>query len=133
MNRTTKIFQIEDTDLFKQQLFEWAQSFQDITYLDSHTAKNHQDFYSQFDALLAVDAFTAIKTDALDGFSKLNDYQLITNDWLFGFMSFELKEDSHHLPSKQENLIDSRALFFSTKKAHPLKKQSSILPLFTFV
>jgi para-aminobenzoate synthetase component 1 len=126
MNRTTKIFQIEDTDLFKQQLFEWAQSFQDITYLDSHTAKNHQDIYSQFDALLAVDAFTAIKTDALDGFSKLNDYQLITNDWLFGFMSFELKEDSHHLPSKQENLIDFPELYFFQPKKLILLKNNQV-------
>jgi len=126
MNRTIKVFQVDDQTIFKQQMFQWSHASEDIVYLDSHSSKNHQDNFSQFEALLAVDAFTAIKTDALDGFAKLNDYQQSTNDWIFGFISFELREDTHHLPSKKQNNIDFPDLYFFQPKKLILLKNNQV-------
>lgn len=116
MKRTTKSFNVQCAETFKMQMFLWSKGFDEIQFLDSNTGYNHKDIYTNFDCLLAVEAFTAIKTDAFQGFEKLNDYQKITNDWLFGFLSFDLKEDSHHLACQKDNPLESSALYFFQPK-----------------
>ena len=68
----------------------WAQQFDDVVWLDSN---NDNQKYSSYDAVLAVDAFTSIKTDYINAFDKLNEYQSITQDWLFGYLTYDLKND----------------------------------------
>uniref|UniRef100_UPI004048E609 hypothetical protein n=1 Tax=Flavobacterium sp. TaxID=239 RepID=UPI004048E609 len=45
---------------FKNQLLHWANQHREVVFLDSN--QYHQQ-YSSYDAVLAVDAFTSIKTD----------------------------------------------------------------------
>ena len=77
--RTTYTQQLKHPENFKQQLLLWSQQFDDIVWLDSN---QHQDRYSSYDAILAVDAFTAIKTDHFDAFERLKEYQASTMDWI---------------------------------------------------
>ena len=75
----------------------WAQQFDAISWLDSN---QYNQKYSSFDAVLAVDEFTSIKTDYTNAFDKLKEYQSITNDYLFGYLSYDLKNDVENLSSK---------------------------------
>ena len=79
MKRSSQSFFIEDISLFKQKLFAWSRLFNEVAFLDSNTSQNHQDIYSSFDFLLAVEGFTSIKTDSFNGFEKLNDFQKNAN------------------------------------------------------
>jgi len=64
-----------------------------------------------------VDAFTSIQTDSFNGFKKLNEYQSITNDWIFGYLSYDLKNDSEPLKSQNFDGLDFPDLcFFQPKK-----------------
>mgnify|MGYP006212936249 FL=1 len=60
MLRATKVFSVEHPEIFKQKLLIWANQFREIVFLDSN---NYHHKYFNYDAVLAVDAFTSIKTD----------------------------------------------------------------------
>ena len=97
MTRTVKIFSIENPAHFQQQLLEWSNSFREVVYLDSN--QYHQK-YTSYDVVLAVDAFTSIQTDYIHAFDDLHQYQSQTKDWLFGYLSYDLKNDTEALTSK---------------------------------
>ena len=98
---------------FKQQLVGWGQQFREITFLDSNSFSNE---YSSFDCVLAVDAFTSVKTDCHNAFEDLKQYQQTTKDWLFGYLSYDLKNDVEHLESNNYDGLDFPDLFFFQPK-----------------
>ncbi|SFD04132.1 aminodeoxychorismate synthase component I [Algibacter pectinivorans] len=116
--RTKRIHTFEDIEKFKTQLLNWAQQFDEVVWLDSNpkTNKNGQKHYS-YDAILAVEAFTSIKTDYHQGFEKLKEYQGYTNDWIFGYLTYDLKNDTEALKSSNfDGLGFSDLCFFQPKK-----------------
>lgn len=62
--------------------------------------------------MLAVDALTSIKTDFTNAFEALQQYQQITNDWLFGYLSYDLKNDTEALVSRNFDGLGFPDLFF---------------------
>ena len=94
--RTTKTYDISSFPNFKTQLLHWANQFREVVLLDSNAY--HQK-YSSYDAVLAVDAFTSIKTDYENAFQDLYQYQSQTKDWLFGYLSYDVKNDTEELQS----------------------------------
>jgi para-aminobenzoate synthetase component 1 len=104
---------IEDPITFKQQLVEWGQQFREIIFLDSNSFSNE---YSSFDCVLAADAFTSIKTDYHNAFEDLKQYQQTSKDWLFGYLSYDLKNDVEHLESNNSDGLDFPDLFFFQPK-----------------
>ncbi|RZS92562.1 aminodeoxychorismate synthase component I [Aquimarina brevivitae] len=111
--RTEKQFTITNIESFKQKSLYWAQRFDDILFLDSNT---HHDIHGAFDFIIAVDAFTALKTDYKDAFKKLEEYQSLTNDWLFGYISYDLKNDTEHLVSENYDGLGFADLYFFQPK-----------------
>ncbi|WP_298312892.1 aminodeoxychorismate synthase component I [uncultured Aquimarina sp.] len=117
--RSTKIYTLDNSSEFKIRLLQWAQQFDDILWLDSNT---YSQKYSSYDAILAVDAFTSIKTDYYSSFDKLKEYQEQTADWIFGYLSYDLKNDVEKLVSKNQDNLDFPDLyFFQPKKIFLLK------------
>ncbi len=111
--RTTYTHQLKDPENFKQQLLLWSQQFDDIVWLDSN---QHQNQYSSYDAVLAVDAFTAIKTDYFDAFERLKEYQTLTKDWIFGYLTYDLKNTSENLKSENFDDLEFPDLYFFQPK-----------------
>ncbi|BDU25258.1 anthranilate synthase component I family protein [Flavobacterium sp. GSB-24] len=110
---------IANPELFKQQLLSWAQQFREVIFLDSNS---YPQQYSNFDCLLAVDAFTSLKTDYYNAFEDLKQYQQNTKDWLFGYLSYDLKNDIENLHSKNfDGLNFPDLFFFQPKKLFILK------------
>lgn len=72
--------------------------------------------YSSFDCLLAVDAFTSIKTDFHNAFEDLKQYQQTTRDWLFGYLTYDLKNDVEELQSANFDGLEFPDLFFFQPK-----------------
>ena len=58
--RTKRIFTITSAKKLKDQLLQWAQQFDEVVWLDSN---NHEQMYGNYDAILAVEAFTLLKSD----------------------------------------------------------------------
>ena len=72
--------------------------------------------YSSYDCILAVDAFTSIKTDYHNAFEDLKQYQQISTDWLFGYLAYDLKNDIEVLHSNNFDGLDFPDLFFFQPK-----------------
>ena len=114
---TKDIFQFSD---FKNQLLHWANQHREVVFLDSNSY--HQK-YSSYDAVLAVDAFTSIKTDYENAFQDLYQYQSQTKDWLFGYLSYDLKNDTEDLHSNNfDGLAFPDLFFFQPKKLFLIKE-----------
>ena len=106
-------------DRFKQQLLTWAQQFCEVIFLDSNS---YPQQYSSFDCLLAVDAFTSLKTDFHNAFDDLKQYQQTTKDWLLGYLSYDLKNNVEDLKSNNFDGLEFPDLFFfQPKKIFVLK------------
>ena len=118
----TSIFKtISNAAEFKSQLLAWSQQFREVVFLDSN--EYHQN-YSSYDYVLAVDAFTSVKTDFHNAFEDLHQYQSQTKDWLFGYLSYDLKNDIEDLKSTNFDGLDFPDLyFFQPKKLFLIKEK----------
>ena len=117
--RTKYIHTFENIEKFKHQILIWAQQFDDVVWLDSN---NYKQKYSSYDAVLAADAFTCIKTDYHQGFEKLKEYQTNVNDWIFGYLTYDLKNDIEVLKSNNFDELEFPDLyFFQPKKLFLIK------------
>ncbi len=117
--RTSIFKHISNTKEFKTQLLHWANQFREVTIFDSNDYK--QD-YSSYDLIVAVEAFTSIKTDYINAFEDLKQYQSNAKDWLFGYLSYDLKNDIENLKSKKfDGLEFPDVYFFQPKKLFLLK------------
>ncbi|WP_282042885.1 anthranilate synthase component I family protein [Winogradskyella flava] len=111
--RTKVQHSLKNPEDFKKQLLLWAQQFDDVVWLDSN---NHKDKYSSYDAILAVDAFTSLKTDCFDAFNRLQEYQTTTEDWIFGYLTYDLKNAIETLTSNNFDGLDFPELYFFQPK-----------------
>ena len=112
-------FKVRDVQGFKNRLFQWAQKFDEIAWLESN---GHTSKYDSFDGILAVDALTTLKTDYINAFEDLKEYQSQIADWLFGYLSYDLKNDIEALNSDNIDGLDFPDLyFFQPKKIISLK------------
>ncbi len=114
VNRTTKTITITDLNAIKKQLLSWAQQYEDIVWLDSNSYERQN--YPEYEAILAVDAFTSLKTDYQGAFDQLEEYQSTTKDWIFGYLSYDLKNDTERLTSKNDDSLDFADLYFFQPK-----------------
>ncbi|HEY4617718.1 MAG TPA: aminodeoxychorismate synthase component I, partial [Flavobacterium sp.] len=111
--RTSIHKHISDPKLLKQQLLIWSQQFREIIFMDSN---DYPQQYSNYDCLLAVDAFTSIKTDSQNAFEDLKQYQQTTKDWIFGYLAYDLKNDVEPLQSNNFDGLEFPDLFFFQPK-----------------
>lgn len=107
---------ILDIELIKQQLLCWANQFNEVIVLDSNSDSNQNTLYSSYDFIVAVDAFTSLKTDYDNSFKELVQYQNQTKDWLFGSISYDTKNAIELLSSKNKDELDFPDLFFYQPK-----------------
>ena len=112
-------------------MFEWSRQFEEIAWLDSN---EYDQSHSEFDAVLAVQAFTVLKTDFHQGFNKLQEYQQVTKDWIFGYLSYDLKNDVEQLSSRNyDNLHFPDLYFFQPAKIIQLKGETAIFQYLNMV
>ncbi|MGB3149187.1 MAG: anthranilate synthase component I family protein [Maribacter sp.] len=112
--RKTKTFTVDNSKDFKESLLAWAQQYDEVVWLDSN---DHRDIYSSFDALLAVEGLTALTTDYQNAFNDLAEYQSQVQDWIFGYLSYDLKNDVEQLVSSNfDGLQFPELYFFQPKK-----------------
>lgn len=107
--RTIRKYNLEDPSIFKKKLLSWSRKFHEISWLDSN---NYAQKESNFEAVLAVEGFTVLKTDYFNAFEKLREYQEKTADWIFGFLTYDLKNDIEYLKSENPDHLGFPDLYF---------------------
>ena len=109
MQRTTRTYSIKSISNLNEKLLQWAQQYETAVWLDSN---NHNQGYTSFHSILAVDEFTSIQTDVVNAFEKLKEYQSITQDYLFGYLSYDVKNATENLTSTNSDGLGFAELFF---------------------
>ena len=122
MNRTSYQIQPKNSAEFKTQLLFWAQQFKSVVWLDSN---NYHQKHASFDAVLAVDAISEIKTNYNKAFQQLKKFQTETNDYIFGYLGYDLKNDVEKLESNNfDGLHFPDLYFFQPKKIFFIKENT---------
>ncbi|WP_313777829.1 anthranilate synthase component I family protein [Flagellimonas meishanensis] len=116
--RKHQIFTIQDSLKIKDALLEWSKKFPSVVWLDSN---GHKDPYGFFEAALAVE-----QTDMSDaGVENIDELSAIIDkkhDWLFGYFSYDFKNDLEDLESRNfDGLSFPKIHFFRPSKLILLK------------
>ncbi len=119
MKRTSKKIQLRNTATFTEKLFDWSQQFNQIVWLDSN---KYEQNYTSYDAVLAIDAHAIIETSYENAFAELQQFKNKSKDYIFGYLSYDLKNDVEALTSNNlDGLGFSDLYFFQPKKIFLLK------------
>lgn len=111
--RATHTFTVSNIKTFKKQLLSWSQQYDKVVWLET----NHwQDTHSQLPAVLAVGAHKQLKTDYKGAFDKLQAFQTEVSDWLFGYLSYDLKNGIEALSSNNFDGLQFPDLYFFQPK-----------------
>ena len=100
-----------------QKALKWSQKFDEMVFLESN--KNLQTIkqkYGEFDAVLAVGAQKSLAIDSRNSFEQLKKFQARQKDFLFGYFSYDLKNDIEDLSSSNEDNINFPELYFFQPK-----------------
>ena len=115
MCKRTAIFKdLSNPKKFKEQLLTWANKHKTCIVLDSNS---HENQYSSFDFLVAVGVKSQLKLEnSKAAFKQLKQYYGNTNDTIFGYLSYDLKNNLEKLDSKNNDLLQFPELYFFQAK-----------------
>ena len=113
MKRKIKVYTPENISLFKKKLFKWSNQFNTSVCLDSN---NYNDRLGDLDAIVATDVHSKLPFTKSNSLNKLEAYLKETNDWLFGYFSYDLKNELEDLKSNNYSEFDFPNLFFFQPK-----------------
>ncbi|MEO6719778.1 MAG: anthranilate synthase component I family protein [Ferruginibacter sp.] len=96
-------FPINNFTEFRNKMLNWVQPFNIFCLLD-----NHQYHFEQpaFECLLAVESKKSIVANAGNAFELLKEFHDNEDDWLFGNLSYDLKNEMEQLTSMNFDGID---------------------------
>jgi para-aminobenzoate synthetase component 1 len=99
--------------LFKQKAMQLASTFEVCCCLDSN---NYKDPYSQYDCLIAFGLQEELSSDSGEAFANLKSFYESNKDWMFGLLSYELKNETEQLTSRHEDQLEFPDLYFFIPK-----------------
>lgn len=80
--------------------------------------------YFQYDAIFAFDSIKSIKSNN-DSFNKIQSFHNKEKDWLFGYLSYDLKNELYDLSSKNiDNINVDNIAFFIPRHVFLINKNS---------
>jgi para-aminobenzoate synthetase component 1 len=90
-------------------MLNWTKQFNIFCLLDNH---GYQFSHPQFECLLAAGAVHSITTGAGNAFTKLEQFADQHDDWVFGQLAYDLKNEVEDLRSENHDGIGFPDLFF---------------------
>ncbi len=110
--RQHSIFQIENIPLWKARLLHWAAQQEQAVYLDSNGQEENTHTGKGWECLVAAGALRVLECQAGQAFEQLKQFQKETQDWIFGFLSYDLKNETEQLFSRNFDGIGLPGLGF---------------------
>lgn len=105
---------ISVSSTFIDRLIHWANQFQYVSVLRSNPAGNYT--YPggiEYDQLVAIDAQFILKCSAGNAFQQLEEFKkLHAGKWIFGHLSYNLKEETEQIKSSHSDDIGFADLCF---------------------
>jgi len=105
---------ISNMDSFKTKLLIWSSQFQQSAFLNGQTDLSY-GCYLKYDLLLGVESLSEISPKN-NSFDKLKEYHDLHKDWLFGYLSYDLKNEIEDLSSDNDDYLHFPKLYFFQPK-----------------
>jgi len=96
-------------NLFKQKALAWADTFEVCAVLDSNT---YPDVYHQYDLLIAAGAKDELNAGCGAAFEALKAFYEKNHSWMFGLLSYDLKNETEALHSANPDPLGFPDLYF---------------------
>ncbi|MFH2095517.1 MAG: anthranilate synthase component I family protein [Bacteroidota bacterium] len=109
IKETYKITNIND---FKVRLLNWGRKFNHFIFLDSNRESidnSNAGKYETYDCIAAA-GNTRFISDT--GFTKLKEFCKAHKDWIFGYLSYDMKNYSEDISSKNPDYISAADMYF---------------------
>ena len=90
-------------------MLNWAQQFNIFCLLDNH---NYHNLPHTFECMLAAGCVDYIRADVGNAIEQLQQYISRKTSWLFGHISYDLKNEIEELSSSNPDRIQFPDLFF---------------------
>ena len=113
MKRSFTRFSHPDIEQLKLQLLHWSKRYSTTVVLDSNDY-THQE--TDYDFILATDPFSVVQSQSHHAFTALQTQLHSHSDWLFGYLSYDLKNGLEKLQSQNLDHLDFPELFFFQPK-----------------
>jgi para-aminobenzoate synthetase component 1 len=105
-------------------MLNWANQFNICCFLDNN---NYASIYHQHEAILAADALDIISCNAGNAFSSLQQFYDTRQDWLFGHLAYDLKNETFPgLHSSNKDGVGFPDLFFFQPRIIMLLKDQQV-------
>lgn len=95
--------------VFKQKALQYAASFDVCSYLDSH---DYSDKYGKHDCLIAFGVKKELSASVGQAFSAVKTFVEQHQDWMFGLLSYDLKNEIEVLEEPKTDLLNFPDLYF---------------------
>ena len=113
MKRSFTHFSHTDTEQLKLKLLHWSKRYSTTVVLDSNDYAHHE---TEYDFILATDPFSVVQSQSHHAFTALQTHLHSHSDWLFGYLSYDLKNGLEKLKSQNLDHLDFPELFFFQPK-----------------
>ncbi|HEX8608663.1 MAG TPA: chorismate-binding protein, partial [Pedobacter sp.] len=100
---------VEEIELFKQKALAWADGFDVCCYLDSN---NYSDPYGEYDFLIAAGVADELTCAVGNAFETWKAFYEVHKNWMFGFLSYDLKNEIENLESSNRDQLYFPDLYF---------------------
>ncbi len=110
--RIEKVYTVEDPLIIRNKLVTWAGKFSVFCFLNSNRLSDKKDHYSEFDIILAAGIRDLLKPTPEQSFESLEHFINEKNDWIFGYFSYDLKNETEKLVSNHPDRIGFPAIYF---------------------
>ncbi len=124
MKRTFRSFPVTDFLYTKQQMLSWADQFNICCFLDDHGYHMPGHVY---ECILAVGARHTIATSFGTAYQQLNNFLKHNQDWCFGHLGYDLKNETEELVSNNPDYIGFPDLFFFIPETIVILKRQELL------
>ena len=123
MNRKFTLYPVNNLIEVKSKMLNWTKQFNIFSLLD-----NHQYNFSdpEFECLLAAGVINSLESEANNAFQELDDFAGKEKDWVFGHLSYDLKNEIEDLSSQNFDGIQFPDLFFFIPEFILILKKDSI-------
>jgi len=105
-------YKISDSKKFQKNLLNYCKKEDVFFFLNSNINKTSNHLYSNYNLLTAFGVAKEIKIDPKNNFKKLKEFYNKNNDWIFGFLTYDLKNEVENLESKNIDKIDFPEMYF---------------------
>ncbi len=109
MKRFSKSYKLSDKDKFIKKVISLSKKKSNFILLNSN------NFSDTYDAIIAYDKLSSIKSKN-NSLNKLDNYIKEKNDWVFGFLTYDLKNEIEILNENNIDVFDLPNVYFFQPK-----------------